>query len=635
MDLTLKNEKSQKRLLRVATIFIIIILVLIISVGIFIKYYENKTYPGVKVNNFNLGGLDEEQVGKVVLGEFNQVFNQGIKIKFEETEKLIPYTFEEVSTITAKNDSMAKDILQIGRGRNVFDNLYQIGKALIVGKEVQMQVDIDNYLLEQQLQSEFGAFESPAKNSQVEVEVTNEKKKEYLLTYSIEKNGQGFNYDLLVSSIEEHLENFNNETIVATLEKQTPVRNQEQAQAMQESLVELYKIENLTLQYKDETYEIDWPTLSQIIVIDQDENEEAIVKLSEQLLYGHIMSFSQTLNREPQDAKFQIQNNRVTEFEASLNGQEVDMEASYEKINQEFINEKIIEVTVLVNETEPKVQTSEVNDLGITQLVGLGTSDFSGSPSNRRHNIGVGAAALNGILIAPGEEFKLMPYLGSIDASNGYLPELVIKGNETIPEYGGGLCQIGTTVFRVAVNTGLPITERRNHSYRVSYYEPAGTDATIYSPRPDVRFVNDYDSHLLLKTSIKGNILYFELWGTTDDRKIEVKDPVIYNIVSPGPTKIIESEELAPGQKKCIESAHAGADAYFDRIITYADGEVNEKRWSSHYVPWQAVCLVGVDPVAKEAEAQKLIEEEKAAEEAAKLEGTIAEEIEEPVSVVE
>jgi vancomycin resistance protein YoaR len=177
--------------------------------------------------------------------------------------------------------------------------------------------------------------------------------------------------------------------------------------------------------------------------------------------------------------------------------------------------------------------------------------------------------------------------------------ELVIKGDKTTPEYGGGLCQVGTTTFRVALNTGLPIIERRNHSYRVSYYEPAGTDATIYDPSPDLKFVNDTAGHILIQTKITGNTLRFEFWGTSDGRQVTQTKPEIYNITQPGPTKIVETQELAPGQKKCTESAHAGADTVFYRTITYMSGEKKEETWKSHYVPWQAVCLVGVEKPAE------------------------------------
>jgi vancomycin resistance protein YoaR len=197
-------------------------------------------------------------------------------------------------------------------------------------------------------------------------------------------------------------------------------------------------------------------------------------------------------------------------------------------------------------------------------------------------------------LIKPGEEFSLIKALGKIDGTTGYLQELVIKENKTTPEYGGGLCQIGTTLFRAVVNSGLPVTMRRNHSYRVAYYEPAGTDATIYDPLPDFRFMNDTGKALLLQTKISGDKAVFTFWGTRDGRTVSSTKPVIYNIVKPGPTKLVETTDLKPGEKKCTEKAHNGADAYFDYQVIYPSGEEKKVRFSSHYVPWREVCLVGV-----------------------------------------
>ncbi|MBU4512181.1 VanW family protein, partial [Patescibacteria group bacterium] len=233
-----------------------------------------------------------------------------------------------------------------------------------------------------------------------------------------------------------------------------------------------------------------------------------------------------------------------------------------------------------------------------------------GSPTNRRHNIGVGANKLNGLLIAPDEEFSLVQTLGEVNAATGYLPELVIKGNKTIPEYGGGLCQIGTTMFRVALYAGLPITERRPHSYRVSYYEPAGMDATIYIPRPDVKFINDTRNYLVLTTEIQDNILRFKLYGTNDNRKTEIENPPrIWNITYPGPTKLIETLDLAPGEKKCTESSHRGADTEFTRVVTYADSrEPIDEKWFSRYSSWQAVCLIGVEELTVSTSSEEVVD---------------------------
>ncbi|MCD4694365.1 VanW family protein, partial [bacterium] len=181
-----------------------------------------------------------------------------------------------------------------------------------------------------------------------------------------------------------------------------------------------------------------------------------------------------------------------------------------------------------------------------------------------------------------------------------YKAELVIKGNKTVPEFGGGLCQVATTMFRTAITTGLKITERSSHSYRVFYYEPAGTDATIYVPKPDFMFINDTPNHILIQYRIEGNDLFFDLWGTNDGRKVTSTDPVIYNITNPAPTKIIETTDLKPGERKCTESAHKGAEAYFDYIVEYNDKEKKERRFYSKYSPWRAVCLEGVEKLSTE-----------------------------------
>jgi vancomycin resistance protein YoaR len=293
--------------------------------------------------------------------------------------------------------------------------------------------------------------------------------------------------------------------------------------------------------------------------------------------------------------RFEIKNNKVNSWQRGKLGRELDLEGSAKLINEKFFqNErKILLITKTAGEDNPSV----TSDLNLNEILGTGFSDFTGSPANRVKNIKVGAAAAQGLLIKPGEEFSLVKTLGDVTKETGYFPELVIKGNKTVPEYGGGLCHIGTTIFRAALASGLPITSRQNHSYRVSYYEPAGTDAAIYIPNPDVRFVNDTANYILIQVRIVKTKIYFDFWGTSDGRIATTTTPVIYNITKPSPTKLIETPDLALGVKKCTEKAHNGADAYFDYKVIYPAGAtstpIKERRFKSHYVPRQEVCLIG------------------------------------------
>ncbi|OIP80936.1 MAG: hypothetical protein AUK21_00120 [Parcubacteria group bacterium CG2_30_48_51] len=309
-----------------------------------------------------------------------------------------------------------------------------------------------------------------------------------------------------------------------------------------------------------------------------------------------------------QDAKFEMNDQgRVVIFQESKQGKSLELTATTRDILAYLATGKTATSTpqgnpaipVTPRTIEPKAVTADGNDLGIKEIIGIGRSNFAGSPPNRRHNIATGAAALNGLLVKPGEEFSLLAALGDVDGEHGYKEELVIKGNKTIPEFGGGLCQIGTTTFRATLTSGLPITQRRNHSYRVIYYEPAGTDATIYNPWPDYRFMNDTGSYILIRTAIEGDELIFTFWGTKDGRAASQTEPRVYNITAPPPTKYIETLDLAPGTKKCTESAHAGADAEFTYSVAYPDGTEKDTTFTSHYRPWQAVCLVGVEKLSE------------------------------------
>jgi vancomycin resistance protein YoaR len=146
----------------------------------------------------------------------------------------------------------------------------------------------------------------------------------------------------------------------------------------------------------------------------------------------------------------------------------------------------------------------------------------------------------------------------------------------------------------------------------VSYYEPAGTDATIYEPSPDMKFINDTEHHILIHAYIVGTEVIYEFWGTDDGRTVTVGKPRIYNITAAPPTKLVETTDLEPGKKRCTESAHAGADAAFDYKVEYADGTVHEETFHSHYRPWQAVCLVGVESLSGDSEGDEPPAEEEA-----------------------
>src|SRR3989338_3061664 len=409
-----------------------------------------------------------------------------------------------------------------------------------------------------------------------------------------EQSGFVFDYQKAINQLKSNLNDLNLEPVSLDLNFSEPKIKKDQTGSAVQSLEKILVVESFVFKYGKQKWPLEKTDLISWLEF-QIFEREVVVGLNQEKVFAFLAVIAEKINVESQDAKFKLVDGRVTEFQASQDGQEFDLDATYRKINNQLLLGFEPEIELVVKVTKAKVATAELNNLGIKELIGRGTSNFKGSPVNRRHNIAVGAASLNGILIAPNEEFSLLKALGPVDAEHGYKQELVIKGDRTIPEFGGGLCQIGTTTFRAALRSGLPITQRRNHSYRVIYYEPAGMDATIYNPYPDMKFLNDTGAHILFTTRIEGDELIFELYGTKDGRTVEISPdpPSIYNVTSPGPARYIETEELKPGEKRRVESAHPGADTYFKYTITYPNGEVKEQDFYSHYVPWAEVWLVG------------------------------------------
>jgi vancomycin resistance protein YoaR len=251
-----------------------------------------------------------------------------------------------------------------------------------------------------------------------------------------------------------------------------------------------------------------------------------------------------------------------------------------------------IDIPIEVIQEEPKVTQKTIDQYQIKDLVGFSRTSFKGSSADRINNITIGTSMLNGLLIAPNEEFSAVNAIGYVTEQAGYVKEYVIKDNKSVKELGGGLCQIGTTLFRMALNSGLPITERSAHRYVVSYYGP-GLDATIYGPHPDLRFVNDTGHYLLLQGRVEGNDLVLELYGQKDGRQSVISDPVLSNRIPAPKTKYMSTFDLAPGVEKCSETPRVGVTADVTYKVALMSGEVREQHFNSVYQPWQKICLVG------------------------------------------
>ncbi|MDP7477434.1 MAG: VanW family protein, partial [Candidatus Peribacteraceae bacterium] len=165
-----------------------------------------------------------------------------------------------------------------------------------------------------------------------------------------------------------------------------------------------------------------------------------------------------------------------------------------------------------------------------------------------------------------GEVFSFNETLGPVNDATGYLKELVILGDKTLPDFGGGLCQVSTTAYRGIWEYGFPITQRRNHSFSVQYYSPQGTDATIYPPYTDIKFLNDGPSDILIQTHTEGDRAFFIYYGMRDKRQTEVVGPFVWDRRDPPPDRTEYTDEIPPGETRIAGKATPGLQAAWFRI---------------------------------------------------------------------
>jgi vancomycin resistance protein YoaR len=592
--LPLKNHKLWSWLLIAVASVVLLCLLLLITAWLLQLTYRDRFWPSLNVAGVKIGGLQYRSGSEQLQAKIDSVNNHGFVYASDvKTIKIFP-------TTVAPGDPDVSHQLVTWHTQQALDQAWAVGKSsnplitirdavgLLTGRSIAVPFDWNQEEFMSALRDSFSGTVTEKKEATLVFDQGQP-------TITSEATGVTFSFDQALKQTADQIGQLDTREIRLEKKIEQPSMTRAKLLPLLPQVTTALTFSEYALTNDKSRYLITPTLLRRWLTFLPDEHGQPYLTTSLAAMDDWLGTIRTEVEKPAQNAKFAINNGKVTEFQANQDGVSIDTDQLQKNLTQNLPFHQDVVLPIKTEEAQNTV--SQANNLGITALLGTGTSDFSGSPKNRRHNIQVGAAAVNGSLIAPGEEFSLLKTLGTIDASTGYLQELVIKGDKTTPEFGGGLCQIGTTTFRATMAAGLPVTERRNHSYRVRYYEPAGTDATIYDPAPDYKFKNDTGHYILIQTRVdeEHSKLYFDFWGTPDGRTVTQTEPEIYNIVPPGPGKLIETLDLPVGTKKCTEVAHSGADAKFDYTITYANGQADKTTFKSHYVPWQEVCLIGVD----------------------------------------
>ncbi len=334
-----------------------------------------------------------------------------------------------------------------------------------------------------------------------------------------------------------------------------------------------------------------------VTLVPSNAGENPEVRVDRDHLREILTQLAATYRRPPVDARLDYDpiNDRFIVISPSQNGWELDVDAAVEAVASALESGQR-EVQVPVRVLRPQVPMDATPAaLGIREVIGEGVTYFRGSSAPRVANIVRSAEAVRGVVIPPGGVFSFNEAAGAITAANGYEDSLIIWGDRTAVGIGGGVCQVSTTLFRAAFYAGLPIVERWNHGYIVSWYGEPGLDATVYSPYVDFKFKNTTNAYVLVQpiVDVEEGVLIFRLWGTDPGWEVEVSEAIKENIQEPPPPVYQEDPSLPTGVVRQVEWAKPGMTVRITRTVRRGDTIIEQREFVSTYQPWRAVYLYG------------------------------------------
>ena len=229
----------------------------------------------------------------------------------------------------------------------------------------------------------------------------------------------------------------------------------------------------------------------------------------------------------------------------------------------------------LVTEVE-KPRGSKEELTAVTDVLGAFSTDFSSSSSQRANNVSNGTGKIDGTVLYPGEEFSVAAALNPMTAENGYEPAPSYENGTTLETYGGGICQVSSTLYNAVMRAELEIVTRSAHSMVVSYVEPS-MDAAIAGDVKDFVFKNNQEYPVYIEGYTSGGRVYFNVFGkeTRDANRTVEFESEILSQTDPVSTYSAAGNQPIGSIVKTSGSAHTGYTARLWKIVKVDGKEVS------------------------------------------------------------
>lgn len=549
-----------------------------------------RVLPGVTVRSLDLGWSTRAEAQSLIDQSYQAFLNNPVILTFKG-ESWRP-TADEIG-IRIESGRVAEESIALGTHVAPFNLLRVLLLSDAVKRELPLRVTVD----ERRLQSYVLQIAATVEQAPLDAQLHVVGGRAVVLSAQA---GQQVLVDETVRDAIAALQRLEQQAVpVRTRELEPHVGNEDVAEAAQRAQQVL--AESLTLITDGQSWTWSPVELSTLLKLEQDTASGSLrLEFDQELLKTRLSGIAAAIERPAVEPRLRFTSSGLREIAPGRPGTSLDVERAT-MLLVEAMRNGVRTVQLPTRDVLPAARTGTFASLGIVELVAQGKSDFSGSAPYRIQNIQAGAARMDGVLIAPGTEFSFNRHIGAIDATNGFTEGYAIINGRTQLEWGGGVCQVSTTVFRAAFWAGVPIIERNQHSFRIRWYEvyePIGMDAAIFTGPGgyDLRFANDTGSWLLLEAyvNLESDTLTVNLYGTRPAREVR-QLPVEIGKVTPAPDKprYVDDPSLPAGTLRQTDTARGGLDVTVRRVVLEDGQVVREDRFFSRYQPWPDIFVRG------------------------------------------
>lgn len=307
------------------------------------------------------------------------------------------------------------------------------------------------------------------------------------------------------------------------------------------------------------------------------ERENYVIKttytLDKEMLSGLIETDCIAFDQEVEDLAISRVDDEFVISEGKQ-GIHIDIEAAKQQVQDFVLNEwdsAKNEVTLPVIVEEPKGSVEELKK--VKDVLGSYTTYYTGSAVGRATNVETGTRHINGTTLYPGESFSMVETTTPFTEENGYMKGGAYVNGLVVESYGGGICQVSTTLYNAVLLAELEVTQRSNHSMTVSYVPVAADAAIASSAGKDFCFTNSTDYPIYIEgITTPGKKLTFNIYGVETrpaNRKVEYVSQVL-ETVTPTTENIIQDATMPIGYTK-VQAPYLGYKSRLIKVV-YENG---------------------------------------------------------------